>query len=164
MHYLIDGHNLISKMDAISLEDPNDEVKMVLLLRKWAAGKRNRKVTVVFDGGVPGGEDQYLSTSKVKVLFAPGNLSADDLIITRINRVDNPTEYMVVTSDREVQSAARKRKLALITSEDFSPMVDATDSGDDNVEISPDPEISADELTEWLELFNGSQPKADSQS
>jgi predicted RNA-binding protein with PIN domain len=118
--------------------------------------------TVVFDGGVPGGEDHYLSTSKVKVLFAPGNLSADDLIIARINRVDNPTEYMVVTSDREVQSAAKKRKLALITSEDFSPMVDATESGDDNGEFSTDPEISEDELSEWLELFNGSHPEADS--
>ena len=42
MHYLIDGHNLIAHLADIDLEDPNDEVKLVLMMRGWAAAGRKR--------------------------------------------------------------------------------------------------------------------------
>ncbi len=32
MHYLIDGHNLIAQISDISLDDPDDEAKLVLRL------------------------------------------------------------------------------------------------------------------------------------
>ena len=52
MHYLIDGHNLIGALPDISLEDPDDEVKLILVLRSWAVARRRREVTVIFDGGL----------------------------------------------------------------------------------------------------------------
>ena len=71
MHYLIDGHNLIAKLPDISLDDPNDEIELILRLKSWASASPKRKVTVYFDGGLPGGIEQRLSTSDIKVIFAP---------------------------------------------------------------------------------------------
>ena len=48
MYYLIDGHNLIAHYPDIELEDPNDEVKLVLVLRSWAAAGRKREAMDVF--------------------------------------------------------------------------------------------------------------------
>ena len=33
MHYLIDGHNLIARVPGLSLADPDDEVKLLQLLK-----------------------------------------------------------------------------------------------------------------------------------
>ena len=40
MHYLIDGHNLIARVPGLSLADPDDEVKLLQLLKRWAAARR----------------------------------------------------------------------------------------------------------------------------
>ncbi|NTW01622.1 MAG: hypothetical protein HGA19_09960, partial [Oscillochloris sp.] len=69
MPILIDGHNLIGQMRSISLSDPDDEAKLVLLLRRYANGKRKRKVVVIFDGGVYGHPDN-LNGYGVEVRFA----------------------------------------------------------------------------------------------
>ncbi|HEY1409924.1 MAG TPA: hypothetical protein VF434_13360, partial [Promineifilum sp.] len=77
MNYLIDGHNLIARTPDLSLADPDDEAKLVALLRRWAMADRRRKVTVIFDGGLPAGESRNLSGSGVKAIFAPNNADAD---------------------------------------------------------------------------------------
>jgi len=84
MHYLIDGHNLIARVPGLSLADPDDEAKLVQLLKRWAAADTRRKVTVIFDKGLPGGEAKHLSGGGVRALFAPDNRSADALLIRRI--------------------------------------------------------------------------------
>ena len=81
MHYLIDGHNLIARVPGLSLADPDDEVKLLQLLKRWAAADTRRKVTVIFDKGLPGGEAKHLSGGGVRAIFAPDNRSADALII-----------------------------------------------------------------------------------
>ena len=44
MNYLIDGHNLIARMQTMSLADPDDEAKLVLRLRRWTAASRKRPI------------------------------------------------------------------------------------------------------------------------
>ena len=114
MHYLIDGHNLIARMTSIELGEMNSEAELVLLLRRWAASGRKRNVSVVFDRGLPGGENRLLSTGSIRVLFAPNDRTADDLLIARIRKVDNPAEYTIVTDDHSVQAAGKKKKLNVI--------------------------------------------------
>jgi hypothetical protein len=155
MQYLIDGHNLIGKMPDISLSDPDDEVQLILRLRSWAAASRKRRVTVYFDGGIPGGKNVHLSTSNVKVIFAAAGRTADGLIIKRINKVKNPAEYTVVSSDLQILNAAAARKLPQIRSEKFAlklgrqweerlPGPTITDT---------EPALSEMEINEWLEMF-----------
>jgi predicted RNA-binding protein with PIN domain len=158
MHYIIDGHNLIAKMATITLGEPNDEAELVLLLRRWTAGSSKRKVTVVFDGGIPGGENRLLSTSSVKVIFASANRTADDLLTSRIRRLDNPSEYTVVTDDREVIAEVQKRKVIWLSSEAFAQSIDKVGIRDDVIKPATNPELSDAEIVEWLELFKGDQP------
>lgn len=163
MHYLIDGHNLVAKLPDIDLSDPDDEVQLVLKLRQWTAVSPKRVVTVYFDGGIPGGHNVNLSNSQVKVIFVSQGKTADSLLIARINRVNNPPEYTLVTSDQEIIAAATRRKMKYLRSEQF-----ATRLGRDKAERTlPDPTISDDdpiisdaEVAQWLDLFGPVDEKA----
>jgi uncharacterized protein len=162
MHYLIDGHNLIAKLPDIDLNDPNDEVELILRLKSWAAASAKRKVTLYFDGGLPGGIEQRLSTSDIKVIFAPEGTTADSLIIKRIRKIQNPPEYTLVTSDQQIIAAAEKRRLRHLRSETFA----ANMGQDKQTRLAPpappsetdSPKISEREVAEWLELF-GPEPE-----
>ncbi len=164
MHYLIDGHNLIAKLDDLTLDDPDDEAKLVLRLRSWTAASRKRRVTVIFDGGLPGGKSTRLSTSRVTVVFASAGQTADDLLIRRINQVKNPAEFTLVSSDAEVLAVARKRRMPLLLAEQFAtqlpperprPAAAPVETTDEQriAERRETPQLSDEEVNEWLELF-----------
>lgn len=106
MPLLVDGHNVIGRSHEIALEDPNDEAKLVMQLRRYAARTR-KKITVVFDRGLPGGASHW-STPSVEVRFAAAPKRADDVIIARLRREVNPRGLTVVTSDEAVARAARE--------------------------------------------------------
>jgi len=163
MHYLIDGHNLIAKLPDIDLSDPDDEIQLVLKLRQWTAVTAKRVVTVYFDGGIPGGHNVNLSNSQVKVIFVSQGKTADSLIIARINRVNNPPEYRLVSSDQEIINAANKRKMPHIRSEKFAERL----SADKKERTLPGPTVSDDdpvisdaEVAQWLNLFGPVDEKA----
>ena len=107
MHYLIDGHNLIARVPGLSLADPDDEVKLLQLLKRWAAADTRRKVTVIFDKGLPGGEAKHLSGGGVRAIFAPDNRSADSVIMRRIEGIEDPAQHTVVSSDGAILRAAQ---------------------------------------------------------
>jgi predicted RNA-binding protein with PIN domain len=152
MHYLIDGHNLIAKMPGISLDDPNDEAKLVIRLKSWSAGSKRRRITVVFDSGLPGGQSRALSSGSVKVLFASTGSSADAILIGRIRKVQNPAEYTLVTSDRAVIKAAQARNMPRISAESFAAQIQ-TSNKSAKAESDLAPVLSAEEVEEWLQLF-----------
>ena len=162
MNYLIDGHNLIARTPGLSLSDPDDEAKLVRLLRRWTAADLRRKVTVIFDAGLPAGEAKHLSGGGVKAVFAPNNSSADAVIIRRIEAIGNPPEYVIVTSDNAVAAAATRRRIAVQPSETFAAnmMSDRRFGGSDNAESKrPEaPAMNPDEMQEWLSIF-GPEPE-----
>ncbi len=160
MQYLIDGHNLIAKLPDIELTDPNDEVKLVLKLRGWASVRRQRKVILYFDGGLPGGRERNISTSDVQVVFATQGKTADRLIIQHINRVKNPAEYILVSSDQQIIKAAQARKMKFWRSQKFVKQMQqektdrqAKPAQDEDLETAVDPTISAAEVAEFMEMF-----------
>lgn len=161
MHYLIDGHNLIARTPGLSLADPDDEAKLTQLLKRWALADARRKVTVIFDAGLPAGEARHLSGGGVKAFFAPDNSSADALIIRRIAQLTNPAEHTVVSSDAAVLAAAQRRRVPTQRSEAFAVAMlnDRHFSDKDKPPAGrPEPNLSPDELQEWLTLF-GPEPE-----
>ncbi|MBP6016703.1 MAG: NYN domain-containing protein [Candidatus Promineofilum sp.] len=162
MNYLIDGHNVIAQTPGLSLADPDDEAKLVHLLRRWTAADARRQVTVIFDGGLPAGEAKHLSGGGVKAVFAPNNSTADAVLIRRIEAVGNPPEFVVVSSDGVVRAAAARRRIAVQRSEEFAVamMTDRQFKKDDKTKPQrPDaPTMNADEMQEWLSLF-GPEPE-----
>lgn len=164
MHYLIDGHNLIARLEDLALDDPDDEAKLVLRLRSWTAASRKRRVTVIFDGGLPGGKSTHLSTSRVTVVFASAGQTADDLLIRRINQTRNPAEFTLVSSDGEVLAVARKRRMPVLLAEQFAtqlpperphpPATQVETVDEQRIAAHRDtPQLSDEEVNEWLELF-----------
>ncbi len=162
MHYLIDGHNLIARVPGLSLADPDDEVKLLQLLKRWAVADPRRKVTVIFDKGLPGGEAKHLSGGGVRAIFAPDNRSADSVIIRRIEGIEDPAQHTVVSSDGAILRAAQRRRVPTQRSEAFAAAMvnERTFSSATRPAAEPrdNPTISPNELNEWLELF-GPEPE-----
>jgi predicted RNA-binding protein with PIN domain len=151
MKLIIDGHNLIGQMSDLSLEEPDDEGLLVGRLRRYAARTGNT-VTVVFDGGLPGGPSRELSGGGVQVVFAPAGRSADPLIIKRIRKVRDRQAWLIVSSDREIVGAAERRGLRVRRSEEFAAELSAVPAPTpppDPREIPP----SQAEVDAWLREF-----------
>jgi hypothetical protein len=163
MQYLIDGHNLIAQTPGLSLADPDDEAQLVRLLRRWTAADSRRKVTVIFDAGLPAGEARQLSGGGVKAVFAPNNSSADAVLIRRIEAIGNPPEFVVVSSDGEVAAAAARRRVAVQRSEAFAAAMMGDRQFRSGSQAPPErpeaPALGPDELREWLAVF-GPEPEA----
>ena len=161
MHYLIDGHNLIAHLTDIELEDPNDEVKLILMLRSWAAAGRRRHLTLYFDGGLPGGKSHEYSSGPVEVIFAPPGRPADDLLAYQVRQAENPEAYTLVTSDQQIIAVARRRRMPVLTSETFARRLEKERVAREQAARPDDgsnPVVSASEVNEWLDLF-GPEPE-----
>jgi uncharacterized protein len=147
MPFLIDGHNLIGHMPGLRLDDPDDEQKLIELLRAYLA--RARKTgTVFFDQGLPGGAGKW-STSSLEVKFIPRPKIADEAIADRLRKAHNPRGLTVVTSDAEVARVA-KHVGALVR--------DAAAFARDVLTVPRAPEqkqtgLSPAEVEEWEALF-----------
>ena len=153
MPYLIDGHNLIGQLPDITLDDPDDEARLVQKLTGFVARVR-KKCVVVFDAGLPGGASR-LSTHQVEVIFASHLSSADKVIIERIEGIHNPQEWTVVSSDGRVIEAARRRKIKTLRSVEFAKLLQTvTPAPHPGIDIAADTRLSDAEINEWLRLFD----------
>jgi predicted RNA-binding protein with PIN domain len=150
--YLIDGHNLIAQMPGLSLSDPDDEVQLVLRLRKFAARKK-QKITVVFDHGIPGGWSRGLSTGPVRVVFAGSHTNADRVILERIREAARPTDIRLVSSDGELRRAAEARRVEVITSQEFAATLNKPPPSQPRPDERENPKLSKDEVKKWMKVF-----------
>ena len=149
MPILIDGHNLIGRMPALSLADPEDERQLLELLLSYRSRTR-KAVTVVFD---PGGGYALPGTRRqggVEVVFAPHGSSADQVIVRRVRHSRDPAGITVVTSDRELASEARNYGAKVKSAEAFAAEMSALAKGGSE---GHDTRLSAAELEVWLALF-----------
>jgi predicted RNA-binding protein with PIN domain len=155
MVYMIDGHNLIAKLPDMTLDDPDDEAKLVQKLISFCA-RTQQQCVVVFDYGLPGGVSR-MSTRAVQVVFASARSTADRVIMERIKKVPDPRGWVVVTSDNEVATTARLCRMKTLHAEEFARLLERPptkmtmgDAGE-----AADVKLSADEVDEWMDLFGG---------
>ncbi len=153
MTYMIDGHNLIGQLPDISLEDPNDEALLVQKLVGFAA-RTGKKCLVVFDYGLPGGSSR-MSTRSVQVVFASGRSSADRVMMERIRKIPDPLGWTVVSSDNDVLTTARLRRMGTLHSDEFAALMQAPPKPKIDAGEAADVHLSENEVDEWLDLFGG---------
>jgi predicted RNA-binding protein with PIN domain len=149
---LIDGHNLIGQTPGLSLADPNDEQKLIVMLRRYAARKQARLV-VVFDSGNPGGKSKELSGGNVTAIFAGSHTIADRILMERIRELKQPGDWVVVSSDREVQQAAQQRKMNVWSSAEFARKMGPPPQREAEPPEPKDSGLTKSEVDEWLRLF-----------
>lgn len=150
MPILIDGHNLVGRLPALSLQDPDDEQKLVGLLKSYQA-RTGKAVTVVFDPGEAFHVPQARFEGRVKVVFAPHGSNADAVIVRRVRRATHPREWLVITSDRELTKKVSSYGARTMTAEAFSGQL--LSPAADNSPDWKDESLSQDEVAEWLALF-----------
>ena len=121
---LIDGYNLIRQSDRLSAQERRGGLEMgrETLVRTLAAYRAatGDRVSVVFDGDEGGGFISGASRQQgIEVSFSRPPESADDVIIGRIRRKHGKKAMLVVSSDREIQRAAKRNRIAAMKSEVF---------------------------------------------
>ncbi len=152
---LIDGHNLIGQTPGLSLADPNDEQKLIVMLRQYAARKQAR-IVVIFDSGTAahaGGKSKELSGGNVTAIFAGSHTIADRVLMERIRELKQPGDWVVVSSDREVQQAALQRKMNVWSSAEFSRKMGPPPQREAEPPTPKDSGLTQSEVDEWLQVF-----------
>lgn len=153
MNYIIDGHNLISKIPELSLSMLDDEQRLIELLNRYGQHNRGR-IEVYFDGA-PVGQAGAQNFGRVQAHFVPQSQTADDAIRRRLVRFGREARnWVVVTSDRSVQAAAREAHAGVMSAEDFAGMLQASlQASTGDAESAADQPISETEVQEWLTIF-----------
>jgi uncharacterized protein len=150
MPYLIDGHNVIPKV-GLQLDSPDDEMELVAILQEFARLKR-QQVEVYFDGA-PVGYDGSRNQGTVRVHFVRQGQTADNAIRARLNRMaKDARNWIVVSSDREVQNAARVVHAQYVSAEEFVNSLREVRDSVPKVNTD-DKKLSTAEVDEWLKIF-----------
>jgi predicted RNA-binding protein with PIN domain len=150
MPYLIDGHNLIPKM-GLRLDSPDDEMELAAILQEFARLNR-REVEVYFDGA-PAGQAGTRSLGTVRAHFVRLGQTADSAIRARLQKMGKSAKnWIVVSSDHEIQNTARAVRAEIQTSEEFVRELKRT--RDAAPKPPQDKPLSNAEVEEWLRLFS----------
>lgn len=151
MPVIIDGHNLIGKMSKIRLGERDDEEKLLRILARHLH-LNSQKFIVVFDKGTDLDSGARQERPRLRVIFAPPEGSADDIIIDMIKRDPNPKGLTIVSSDNEIRRCARSRRARLVLSEDFAKKLESAPERRRRPTPGSDAVDSFD-LEEWLDYF-----------
>lgn len=155
MPYLIDGHNLIGKLPNINLEDFEDEKALIELLIPFCVAVE-KKAEVYFDNA-PIGQSRAKVHGRVTARYVRSGETADQAIKRKLHNLgSDAATWTVVTSDRDVQSAAKRSYAKIIQSEDFAQHL-MSDYTKKEKKKSDDPKLSTSEIDEWMDLFGASE-------
>jgi len=156
MPYLIDGHNLIPKV-GLRLDSPDDEMELVTLLQDFARIKR-QQVEVYFDGA-PVGQAGTRSLGGIRAHFIRLGQTADSAIRARLQRMEKEARnWIIVSSDREVQSSARAVRAQVLSSEEFVRTL--REAREASIRSNTgEKKMSSAEVEEWLKLFSDNKNK-----
>jgi hypothetical protein len=120
MPCLVDGNNLLYALAQAGADAGRG--RLVILLEAMAAAQ-DQLVTVVFDGAEsPGSPQDEHCHVRVKVLYAHPR-TADELIEDQIAADSAPRRLIVVSSDRRLRAAARRRRCRCLPSQDFARLL-----------------------------------------
>ncbi len=150
MPYIIDGHNLIPKL-GLRLDEPDDEMELVRLLQDFARIRR-QQLDVYFDGA-PAGQAGMRKFGSIKAHFVRQGQTADSAIRRRLEEMGKAAKnWIVVSSDHEVLSAAKVHQVHSLRSEEFvkqirTALTTTTQSG------TSESKLSEKEVEEWINLF-----------
>ena len=133
LHVIIDGYNLIRSSDSWRALDAEDILlgREALIARLADYKKiKSHRLTVVFDGtSAPFGTSRHYTDKGVQIRFSRPGETADAVIKRMVAK--ERQRALVVSSDREVASAAEAKGAAIIGAGEFEfKLLAALDAGD----------------------------------
>ncbi len=164
---LIDGYNLLHATGIVARGfGPGTLERARLALLGFLAASiepdERPRTTIVFDAGERlAGLPREMEHGGLRVLFAAGYADADTLIEELIRRHSSPRQLTVVSSDHQVQRAARRRKASAVDSDAwYDGLVAARRSPHgEAAEADPRPPVPLleEDVNYWLRQFGGEQ-------
>lgn len=155
MPFIIDGNNLIGSSPDISLDDPNSRKKLILLIKKFQENKNNN-ILVVFDGEPIGNLHIQPISNKLTVMFPKYGSSADEEIKKLLDSYNDFRDVMLVSSDRELKSFAKKKGAKVVNSIEFyfelkrlSHFFGKKEESQKRINLK----LTKNEIDRWLKIF-----------
>lgn len=157
MPYIIDGANLISSCPEFSSDDGDAKTKLISILKRFQENKNNN-VLVVF-GEKSGDEIQCEELSaKFCVHYPPEGIPVGEEIIRLLDRFHNYKDVILVTSEKDLKTIAKKKGAKIINSIEFcfdlkriSHFFGVEEESQKRIEA----ELSDREVELWMKIFNG---------
>lgn len=155
MPFIIDGHNLIPRVPGLSLDQIDDEDKLIQLLQDFAR-KVNKNIEVYFDNAPPGTVRKE-KFGRVIAHFISESSTADAAIKNKLKSMGKAAKnWTLVSADMEILAEARSRQVRSMDPDEFvSSYLIEQGAVEESLETSPDVHISGDEINEWLDIFKG---------
>jgi predicted RNA-binding protein with PIN domain len=157
--FIIDGHNLLHTI--FKLEGDSGAISDVGLCRILGSYFKltGENGEIVFDGTGPPDKGGFDNISNLEVFFAGLRTDTDTVIEDKISVSTAPKGLTIVSSDRRLRSAARRRKATSIKSDVFwndvqkqlsrkSPAKEPTEKRQG---------LNKGETEQWLEFFGFGQ-------
>jgi uncharacterized protein len=157
MHYVIDGYNLLHHVGRLQAgRRAHLESARLDLLRLLQSRFKNEDVvvTVVFDAqGAPATVQEEQEYHGIEVRYTRRE-EADDLIEAMIRAAPSPQQLTVVSNDRRLKEAARRRRCPVMECVEFWESL----SRRPRPEVRPAtpeerPGVAEDDVEEWLREF-----------
>ena len=155
MFVIVDGYNLLRLAERVEGWESITDIALCRMLSQYlrAVGATGQ---VVFDGIGPPDKQPFENYNNMEVLFSGKRSDADSVILNKISLDSAPKGMVVVSSDREIQAAAKKRKAVSVKSQVFfAQMVEELEKVRKPPQEPPQKRtgISDGETEEWLKTF-----------
>lgn len=157
MPIIVDGYNLFHTVKKTAEEFESLLEKQLCLILSAYLERINDYGWIIFDGTGPADKTSFEDLAGLEVFFAGPETDADTIIEEEIIASTAPKRLWVVSNDRRLRSAARKRKAVSVRCETFwkEIMKQLTRT----VKTSPEPKQKFHGLTEaetdwWLDFFD----------
>ncbi len=156
MPLVFDGHNLIHAIRKMEPEyEDFSEAALCSLLAQYLRRIKD-KGQIVFDGTGPLEKREFFRYRILHVLFSGSATDADSIIEKIIEKSTHPKRLVVISSDRRLRLAARKRRAISVKSESF--WINLTDQMQKGKRKVPEPReklngISKAEAKMWMKIF-----------
>ena len=155
MPIIIDGYNLLRWVERL---DPVyatlSEAALCRMVSQYLVRTRSH-AQVIFDGTGPPDKRELANIANMEVYFSGPDREADDIIEEKILESSAPKGLVIVSSDRQIRAAAKRRKATSVKVDYFwLSLIEQLDKK----KPVPQPKekrngISEDETDQWLEMF-----------
>jgi predicted RNA-binding protein with PIN domain len=156
MPFIIDGYNLLHFIQEAS--EGFGAITDVQLCRVISGYLKliDEKGEVIFDGTGPRDKGAFDNISNLEVFFTGLRSDADTVIEDKIKASTAPRRLTIVSSDRRLRDAAKKRRATVVKSQVFWDNVQKRLSRKTKVKepLAKREGLSEGETEQWLKIFD----------